>query len=65
MSKTMQVSLEEYIKANGYTIEEWKKCADELVDKGVAKGCFNDYNLLALVMGWLFNYRSIINVESE
>lgn len=63
MSKTIQVNLREYIKANGYTIEEWKKCTDELIDKGVAKGCFNDYNLLILVMSWLTNFDCKINEE--
>ena len=58
--KTKQVSLEQYIKHYGYTKEEFAACADELCKNGVAKGYYQDYELLSIVMGWLFNYSSIV-----
>lgn len=57
-----QVTLEEFIEHYGYSIEEWDKCVGELCSKGVGKGVYQDYNLLQLVISWLCNYKSIINV---
>lgn len=53
-------SLREYIKMHGYTVEEWDKTVGELCAKGVAKGCYQDYNLLQLVISWLCNYDGVI-----
>lgn len=60
-----QLTLKEYITANGYTIEEWDETVGELCRKGVAKGCYQDYNLLQLVIGWLCNYKSEWRVKNE
>ena len=56
-----QVSLQEYITNNGYTVKEWDDCVSELCAKGVVEGCFKDYALLTLVISWLCNYKSIMN----
>lgn len=58
-----QVTLKEYIESHGYTIEEWTQCADMLCKKGVGNGCYDDYNLLTLVMSWLYNFKSEMEVE--
>lgn len=59
--KTM--SLEDYIRTSGYTREEWDKCFDELCAKGIAKGCYDDYNLLALVIQWNCTPNCISTIE--
>lgn len=50
------ITLRKYIEDNGYTIKEWDDCVDELCKNGVGKGCYQDYNLLISVLGWLSNY---------
>lgn len=55
-----EVTLREYIKENGYTIKEWDDCVETLCRKGVDNGCYQDYDLLMLVIGWLCNYDSKI-----
>lgn len=50
------ITLKEYIEQNGYTIKEWAECVDELCKKGVGKGCYQDYNLLQLLINWLCDY---------
>lgn len=55
--------LKEFIIRNGYTFKQWTECVDELLDKGIPNGCFQDYKLLTLVIEWLFyglgeNYES-------
>ena len=55
-----QVTLNEYIKNYGYTIEEWDAVVGELCKNGVGKGCYEDYNLLQLVISWLCHYKSEI-----
>lgn len=50
------MTLGEYIEKMGYTKQEWKKTADELCKNGVREGCYNDYNLLTIVIGYLFDY---------
>ena len=62
---TKQVSLKEYIEASGYTKEVWDKTVDELCKNGVGRGCYQDYHLLMLVISWLCNYNSIIEVKDE
>lgn len=34
----------------------YNECVDELCKNGVGKGCYQDYNLLIRVLGWLSNY---------
>lgn len=34
----------------GYTKEEVKACVNELINKGVGRGCYQDFGLLALVI---------------
>lgn len=63
MKGIRQVTLDEYIKQNGYTREEWDKTVGELCQKGVGKGCYQDYYLLQLVISWLCNYSSQCEVE--
>lgn len=58
-----QVTLKEFIELHGYTVNEWDNCVNELCKKGIAKGCYQDYNLLQLVIGWLCNYESIAIVR--
>lgn len=53
-----QVTLNEFIEANGYTRELWNQTVSELCAKGVGKGCYEDYHLLQLVISWLCNYDS-------
>ena len=60
MEEIKQVNLEQYIESHGYTKEEWDKAVGELCERGVSKGCYEDYNLLSLVINWLCNYKSII-----
>ncbi len=60
-----QITLAEYLKHYGYSKEEWEEAVDELEKNGISKGCFQDYYLLSLVIGWLINYESIIEVESD
>lgn len=55
-----QVTLKEYIQEHNYTIEEWDNTVGELCKHGVSKGCYQDYNLLQLVISWLCNYNSKI-----
>lgn len=55
-----QVNLEEYISHYGYTIKEFDECFGELCKNGVAKGCYQDYNLLTIVISWCCNYKSQI-----
>ena len=50
------MTLREYITKYGYTVEEWDECVGELCKKGVGKGCYQDYNLLQLVIKWLCDY---------
>ncbi len=52
-----QITLEEYIKLNGYTQKEWDDTVGELCKNGIGKGNYQDYNLLTLVIGWLCNYK--------
>lgn len=40
----------ELAKKEGYTKEQVKACVDELINKGVSKGCYQDFGLLALVI---------------
>lgn len=56
-----QVTLAEFIELNGYTAKEWDDTVGMLCSKGVAKGCYQDYNLLQLVISWLCNYKSEIS----
>lgn len=56
-----QVTLSEYIKHHGYTEKEFDACVGELCKNGVARGCYDDYNLLALVIGWCCNYKSEVD----
>lgn len=58
-----QVTLKEYIESHDYTAEEWNKTVDELCKNGIGKGCYQDYNLLTLVICWLTNFDSKINEE--
>ncbi len=51
-----QQSLTNYILSQGYTVEEWKKCADELCQYGSANGHFEDDYLISLVIGWLYKF---------
>ena len=60
-----QATLKEYIEHYGYTIKEWNETVDTLCKKGVSKGCYQDYNLLTLVIGWLYNYCSVIELDDE
>lgn len=53
-----QVTLNEFIEANGYTRELWDETVGELCANGVGKGCYQDYYLLQLVISWLCNYNS-------
>lgn len=50
------MTLREYIVKYGYTVEEWDECVGELCKKGVGNGCYQDYNLLQLVINWLCDY---------
>lgn len=60
------MTLIEYIEKMGYTKEEWQKTADELCTNGVGKGCYQDYNLLTLVMGYLYDYdNKLLKGEDE
>lgn len=34
----------------GYTKEQVKACVDELINKGVSRGCYQDFSLLALIV---------------
>ena len=58
-----QVTLEEFIKINGYTRQEWDETVSELCKNGVGKGVYQDYYLLQLVISWLCNYESCISTE--
>lgn len=49
------MKLSKYLEIIGYTKEEWTECVDELTEKGVQKGCFQDYALLAAVLSWLLD----------
>lgn len=60
-----QVTLEQYLEHYGYSKKQWEETIDELEKNGISKGCFQDYNLLSLVIGWLINYESIIEIKSE
>ena len=51
-----QQDLATYIAAQGYTTEEWKKCADELCQYGATNGHFEDDYLVSLVIGWLYRF---------
>ena len=50
------MTLREYITKYGYTVEEWNACVEELCKNGVGRGCYQDYNLLQLVINWLCDY---------
>ena len=58
-----QVNLNEFIKTNGYTIEEWDKTVEILCKYGIPNGAYPDYNLLSLVIGWLYNYESVYEIN--
>lgn len=36
---------------NGYTEKEWNDVIDMLCSKGIANGVYQDYSLLALIIG--------------
>ena len=50
------MTLREYIESKGYTVKEWDDCVGELCKNGVGNGCYQDYNLLQLVINWLCDY---------
>ena len=50
------MTLKEYIEKNGYTIVDWSICVEQLCKNGVGRGCYQDYNLLQLVINWLCDY---------
>lgn len=54
-----QITLEEFLEKNQVTKQEWKKTVDEVLQKGISKGCFEDYDILTLVIQWLFNYKTL------
>ena len=60
-----QITLAEYLKHYGYSKEEWEAAVKELEEHGIAKECFQNYNLLGLVISWLLNYESSIEIKSE
>ncbi len=60
-----QITLAEYLKHYGYSKEEWEATVKELEEHGIAKGCFQNYSLLGLVLTWLLNYESSIEIKSE
>ena len=60
-----QMSLEEYIKNYGYTKEEWNKTFEEIASNGIDRGCFQDFNLLTLVINWNCNSKSIFEVNKN
>lgn len=59
------ITLEEYIKQKGYTKKEWDDTVDMLCKKGIAKGTYQDYNLLTLVIDWLCGYQRKVEMEVE
>lgn len=40
----------DYVKSKGIEIEDFNKAVDELCKNGIAKGCFQDYNILICIL---------------
>ena len=62
MNEGRILTLEEFIKEKGYTVEDFNKTVDMLCSKGIANGCYQDYTLLTFVLEWLSNIKQEIVV---
>lgn len=51
-----QVTLEEFIHINGYTLKEWNEAVCEVIHCSALKAKFDDPLLLALVTEWISNH---------
>ena len=45
------MKLRELIEKHGFTVEDYNQTIEQLIAKGVGKGCYQDYQLLSFVIG--------------